>query len=151
VFRRVKPEELARNLYEWLAEAREWAFTAVNIDGKTMRGSGNAERGALHVVSARAGEEELILGQVAVDEKSNEIRAIPKLLELLDVKGAMAAIDAMGCQKNIARKIRERKADYLLAVKDKQPALPQYVREYFEGLESGEIRGLPEDVWISED
>jgi predicted transposase YbfD/YdcC len=78
------------------------------------------------VVSARAGEEELIMGQLAVDENSNEIRAIPKLSDLLDVKGAMA-------------------------VKDKQSVLRQDVREYFEGLESGEIRELPEDVWISED
>jgi hypothetical protein len=94
VFKRIKPEELAGSLYEWLAEAREGAFTVVNIDGKTIRGSGSTERGALHVVSAWAREEELILGQVAVDEKSNEIRAIPKLLELLDIKDAMVTIDA---------------------------------------------------------
>jgi hypothetical protein len=94
VFKRVRPEELAGNLYEWLSGAREGTFTAVNIGGKTIRGSGNTEHSALHVVSAWAGEEELILGQIAVDEKSNEIKAIPKLLELLDTKGAVVTIDA---------------------------------------------------------
>jgi hypothetical protein len=94
VFRRVKSEGLTGNLYEWIAEAREGTFTAVNIDGKTIRGSGNTEHSALHVVSAWAGEEELILGQMAVDEKSNEIRGIPKLLALLNIKDAMVRIDA---------------------------------------------------------
>ncbi|MDR1030711.1 MAG: ISAs1 family transposase, partial [Treponema sp.] len=85
-------------------------------------------------------------GQLAVDEKSNEIRAIPKLLELLDIKGAMVTIDAMGCQKDRAGKIREQEADYLLAVKDNQPTLHQDSKAYFEALENGEIRDLPEDV-----
>jgi predicted transposase YbfD/YdcC len=88
---------------------------------------------------------------MAVDEKTNEIKAIPKLLELLDIKGAMVTIDAMGCQKDIAGKIREQEADYLLAVKDNQPTLHQDIKEYFEGLESGEIGDLPEDVWTSEE
>ncbi|MDR3140061.1 MAG: ISAs1 family transposase [Treponema sp.] len=94
VFKRIKPEELAGSLYGWLGGAREGRAGVVNIDGKTIRGSGNRERSALHVVSARAGEEEIILGQVAVDKKSNEITAIPKLLDLLDIKGAAVTIDA---------------------------------------------------------
>jgi predicted transposase YbfD/YdcC len=151
VFKRIKPAELAGSLYEWLSEAREGRVTAVNIDGKTIRGSGNKDRSALHVVSAWAGEEEIILGQVAVEEKNNEIAAIPKLLDLLDITGAVVSIDAMGCQKEIAAKIRAGGGDYLLAVKDNQPTLHRDIREYFEGLETGEIRELPEDVWISEE
>jgi photosystem II stability/assembly factor-like uncharacterized protein len=91
VFKRIKPEELAGSL---LSEAREGTLTAVTIDGKTIRRSGNPERSALYVVSARAGEEEIILGQVAVEEKSNEIAAIPKLLDQLDITGAVVTIDA---------------------------------------------------------
>jgi hypothetical protein len=102
VLKWIKPEELTGSLCEWLSEAREGRVTVINIDGKTIRESGNRDRSALHVVSAWAGEEEIILGQVAVDEKSNEIAAIPKLLDLLDIKGAVVTIDAMECQKEIA-------------------------------------------------
>jgi predicted transposase YbfD/YdcC len=139
VFQRVKPEPLSACLYSWLAEARE--VKSVNIDGKTICGSG------IHVVSAWAGEEEIVLGQLAVDEKSNEITAIPKLLELFDLNGATVTIDAMGCQTAIAEKIRKKHGNYILAVKDNQKTLHQDIREYFEGLEQGEIRELPEDVW----
>jgi predicted transposase YbfD/YdcC len=99
------------------------------------------------VVSAWAGEEELVLGQVSVDEKSNEITAIPKLLDLFDVKGATITIDAMGCQTEIAKKIGEKKGNYILAVKDNHPTLRRDIQEYFEGLEQGDIRDLPEDAW----
>jgi predicted transposase YbfD/YdcC len=141
VFQRVNPKALASSLYSWLAEARETEGGKINIDGKTVRGSG------LHIVSAWAGEEEIVLGQVAVDEKSNEITAIPKLLELIDIGGATVTIDAMGCQGAIAKKIREKGGDYILAVKDNQKTLHQDIRDYFEGLERGDIRELPEDVW----
>jgi predicted transposase YbfD/YdcC len=138
-------------MYSWLAEAREIQAQSINIDGKTIRGSGKGERNAVHVVSAWAGEEEIILGQLAVDEKSNEITAIPKLLDLLDIKGATVTIDAMGCQTEIAKKIREKKGNYILAVKDNHPMLHQDIREYFEGLEQGDIRDLPDDVWITDE
>jgi predicted transposase YbfD/YdcC len=111
----------------------------IAIDGKTLRrsfdrGSGKA---ALHLVSAWATEQHLVLGQVAVDTKSNEITAIPKLLELLDVSGAIVTIDAMGCQKEIAARIREGGGDYVLTVKDNQPHLFEDIRRSFaEALES---------------
>jgi hypothetical protein len=95
----------------------------VAIDGKTMRSSGSLKRSALHVVSAFATANGVTLGQQAVDAKSNEITAIPELLKTLDIAGAIVTIDAMGCQKEIARQIRRRKADYLLAVKENQPKL----------------------------
>jgi predicted transposase YbfD/YdcC len=101
----------------------------VAIDGKTLRGSADRERGraAIHMVSAWATENELSLGQVVVDEKSNEITAIPQLLGLLEISGALVTIDAMGCQKEIADVIRERKGDYILAVKRNQPTLYEQV------------------------
>src|SRR5450432_45325 len=98
------------------------------------RGTGKA---ALHLVSAWATEQHLVLGQVAVDSKSNEITAIPKLLELLDISGAMVSIDAMGCQKEIAAKIREGGGDYVLSVKDNQPHLSEDIQHcFFKGLET---------------
>jgi predicted transposase YbfD/YdcC len=97
----------------------------IAIDGKTMRRSFDKSSGkaALHLVSAWATEQHLVLGQVAVDSKSNEITAIPKLLQLLDISGAMVSIDAMGCQKEIAAQIRAGGGDYVLSVKENQPHL----------------------------
>lgn len=103
----------------------------VAIDGKTMRHSGQATKKLkpLHIVSAWATEHHLTLGQVAVDDKSNEITAIPQLLELLDVHGALVTIDAMGCQKAIAKKIVAAGGDYVLSVKDNQPNLLADIQE----------------------
>ncbi|MDR1617730.1 MAG: ISAs1 family transposase [Treponema sp.] len=142
---------MSASLYGWLEETREGGEREINIDGKTIRGSGDGERRAVHVVSAWVGEEEIVLGQLAVEEKSNEIRAIPKLLDLFEVKGSTITIDAMGCQREIAEKIGKEQGDYVLAVKENQPVLYQEVKEYFEGLESGEIGELPEDLWITEE
>ena len=111
----------------------------IAIDGKVLRRSFDRATGkaALHLVSAWATEQHLVLGQVAVDSKSNEITAIPKLLELLDVAGAIVTIDAMGCQKEIAAKVREGEADYVLSVKDNQPHLLEDIQVCFEkGLDS---------------
>src|SRR6266436_4851147 len=111
----------------------------IAIDGKTMRRSFDRASGkaALHLVSAWATQQHLVLGQVAVDTKSNEITAIPKLLELLDVSGAMVSIDALGCQKEIAAKIREGGGDYVLSVKDNQPNLLEDIQLCFEkGLDT---------------
>ncbi|GHU05742.1 hypothetical protein FACS1894147_12210 [Spirochaetia bacterium] len=94
VLTRVNPKELSSCLYEWLIEARESTGKHINIDGKAIRGSGKGEKPAVHVVSAWVGDEEIVLGQIAVDEKSNEITAIPKLLDLFDIKGATITIDA---------------------------------------------------------
>ena len=122
VFARVKPMQLQAALIDWLKEVRQQSETTetdskqprvVAIDGKTMRRSFDTKSGlgALHVVSAWASEEGLILGQIAVDQKSNEITAIPKLLELLDLEDSVVTIDAAGCQKAIAGKIIDQKGD----------------------------------------
>ena len=105
----------------------------VAIDGKTSRRTGDAAKGrpALHLLSAWAAEQRLVLGQEAVETKENEIVAIPRLLAMLELKGALVTIDAMGCQKTIARTIHEKGADYLLPVKDNQPALKQDIELFF--------------------
>jgi len=95
VFQRIKPASLSGCLYAWLSEAREQHGRNINIDGKTICGSGKGEKNAVHVVSAWAGEEEIVLGQLAVDEKSNEITAIPKLLGLFEVRGATITMDGV--------------------------------------------------------
>jgi predicted transposase YbfD/YdcC len=116
-------------------------LTPIAIDGKAQRGSARRTvgRSALHVVSAWAVENRLTLGQVATDAKSNEITAIPELLALLDLKGAVVTIDAMGCQKEIAADIIAGEGEYLLAVKENQPHLYEDIgRAFDEALEHGE-------------
>lgn len=104
----------------------------VSIDGKTMRGSRNQGcKTATHIVSAWADKNELILGQIKVEEKSNEITAIPKLLDALLIEGCVITIDAMGCQKNIAKKIVGKKADYILSVKENQKDLYEDIQDSF--------------------
>src|SRR5436853_2018120 len=134
VFARLDPAALMACVQQWLdALGTAVAGEVVAIDGKTLRGSFDAAAGKnpLHLVSAWACEARLTLGQVAVDAKSNEITAIPLLLELLDLEGCIVTIDAMGCQKEIAAAIRAREADYVLAVKDNQPGWHRAVHEAF--------------------
>jgi predicted transposase YbfD/YdcC len=116
-------------------------LTPIAIDGKAQRGSARRTvgRSALHVVSAWAVENRLTLGQVATDAKSNEITAIPELLKLLDLRGAVVTIDAMGCQKEIAADIIDGEGEYLLAVKENQPHLYEDIgRAFDEALDRGE-------------
>jgi predicted transposase YbfD/YdcC len=120
LFERLDPAEFQKGFLgriEALHEATERQVIA--IDGKSLRRSFDRARGksALHLVHAWATANHLLLGQVAVDEKSNEITAIPVLLKMLSISGAIVTIDAMGCQKEIARTIRGREADYILALK----------------------------------
>jgi predicted transposase YbfD/YdcC len=134
VFAMLDPAALLVCLQNWLNDLREkLGGTHVAIDGKTMRGShdGDTRPNALHLVSAWATEARLFLGQVAVDQKSNEITAIPQLLELLSIEGDTVTIDAMGCQKEIVKTIVDKKANYVLQVKDNQPTLRQGISEAF--------------------
>jgi len=124
VFAALNPRALEACCLAWLrAVAGLAGIEHIAIDGKSLRGSANAKLGALHVVSAWATKAHVSLGQVAVDGKGNEITAIPKLLELLDLHGALVTIDAIGCQKNIAKKIVDRGGDYVLVVKANQERL----------------------------
>jgi predicted transposase YbfD/YdcC len=129
VFDRIDPLAFQACFRAWITTACETLqLPHVAIDGKTLRRSGDGRLGPLHVVSAWATRNHLALGEVAVAEKSNEITAIPRLLDLLDLNGALVTIDAMGCQKEIAKKVRERGADYVLTVKDNQPHLLQDIQ-----------------------
>lgn len=117
----------------------------IAIDGKTSRGSHNRRKGQypLHMLSAWACEQGLVLGQVSTAAKSNEIEAIPRLLNMIAVENSIITIDAMGCQKSIARQIRQQKADYVLTLKDNHPSLA-YVAHYAMKLaESKTFEGTP--------
>ena len=133
----IKPEQFQKAFLDWVAELASDDKTEgpqfVPIDGKTLRGSGGAKHrdNPLHVVSAWATQQGMTLGQVAVDSKSNEITAIPKLLEMLELKGTIVSIDAMGCQKKIAKQIVQGGGDYVLALKDNHPKLCQAVAQFF--------------------
>jgi predicted transposase YbfD/YdcC len=126
-------------------------LSQIAIDGKTLRGSGNAGRSALHLVSAWATSNGLSLGQVAVADKSNEIPAIPKLLELLDVNGALVTLDAMGCQKEIAAKVVAAGGDYVLTVKDNQPGLLADIQSCFTDALERDFKGLQYDCYQTEE
>lgn len=135
VFRRLDPKELHACFLRWLESAANAASTGrhIAIDGKSLRRSfDGAAGGALHVVSAfAAGELSLVLGQVAVQDKSNEIVAIPELLRLLALQGATVTIDAMGCHKTIAAQIISQEGDYLLALKGNHPLLHAHTQRLF--------------------
>ncbi|MGI8492735.1 MAG: ISAs1 family transposase [Acidimicrobiales bacterium] len=139
VLARLDPAAFEKCLLSWIQAVQEVTDSRlIAIDGKTLRGSYDRRDGkaAIHMVSAWSTENKLSLGQVVVDEKSNEITAIPELLGLLDVSGAVVTIDAMGCQKEIADLIREGEGDYVLAVKQNQPTLYEQVEEAIDaGLE----------------
>jgi predicted transposase YbfD/YdcC len=133
VFAAVKQSTLQAVLLPWLMQRRGLPGDWVHLDGKTMRHTRRRSTGlgALHVVSAWAGQTGLTLGQVAVDDKSNEITAMPQVLELLDLRQKVVTADAMGCQKDIAEQVVDGGGDYVLAVKDNQPTLHAEVQAAF--------------------
>ena len=138
---RIDPDLFMACFSSWVAECWPDKLNLVAIDGKTSRRSHNRKTGqkALHLVSAFATNSRLVLGQEAVYEKSNEITAIPALVERLDLEGAVVSIDAMGCNPNIALSILDAKADYLLAVKDNQPTLHADIKSYFDTAPANEV------------
>jgi predicted transposase YbfD/YdcC len=132
VFNALDPEGFKAAFIAWTAALQEDIREIVAIDGKTLRRSFDRGqgRGPIHMISAWAAGQRLVLGQLAVGAKDNEITAIPELLALLSLKGAIVTIDAIGCQKKIAAAIRERGADYLLALKENQPTLHRDVADF---------------------
>jgi predicted transposase YbfD/YdcC len=130
VFAALDPRAFECCCLAWLRDVAQLAGVGhIAIDGKTLRGSAGSPLGALHLVSAWATQANVSLGQVAVDGKSNEIAAIPKLLELLDLQGALVTIDAIGCQKAIAKRIVAGGGDYVLVVKGNQERLLSDIQE----------------------
>lgn len=113
----------------WVAQVSGKPAEVIAIDGKTSRRSGTkGNKDALHMLSAFSARQKLVLGQMKVSEKSNEITAIPKLIDMLSIEGAVVTIDAMGCQREVARKIIDKKADYILALKGNQGTLHEDVK-----------------------
>jgi predicted transposase YbfD/YdcC len=144
VLQALNPEAFQKCFEEWISScllgkdgqksSSKSSKRHIAIDGKSLRRSHDrkSELGPLHLVSAWASDEGISLGQIATEEKSNEITAIPALLNRIDVKDTIVTIDAMGCQRNIAKQIIQAKADYILAVKDNQPKLFEAIRSHFE-------------------
>ncbi len=134
VFSALSPEGFRTCFSEWVSSISSLSGDIVNIDGKALRRSFDTHSGKsmIYMVSAWANTNNLVLGQAKVDEKSNEITAIPKLLECLDLNGCIVTLDAMGTQKEIAASIVDGKADYILALKGNQSTLEQEVRHAFE-------------------
>lgn len=140
VFAALDPRAFERCCLAWLREAADLLGVGqIAIDGKTLRGSAGTALGALHLVSAWATQAKLTLGHVAVDGKSNEITAIPQLLELLDLHGALVTIDAIGCQKAIAQQIVTGGGDYVLVVKGNQERLLDDIQETVTAALEGQL------------
>lgn len=128
-------EQFQRCFVAWVAAQTGTAAQVIAIDGKTLRRSGSKKKDGkapVHIVSAFAARQRLVLGQVKVAQKSNEIVAIPKLLDMLAIEGAIVTIDAMGCQREIAQKIVDKKADFVLALKGNQGTLQEDVKLFIE-------------------
>ena len=171
LFARIDPDAFERCFVNWTrALAQVCGGQLIAIDGKALRHSfAHAwDRQNLHMVSAWSVENQLVLGQLAVDGKGNEITALPALLDLLQLKGALVTIDAMGCQRDIARQIVEKRGDYLLAVKENQPTLHQKIKtlldqaiidgfaggmrhDHFEQTNGGHGRIETRKVWVSDE
>ena len=142
VFAWIDPEEFQRSFLNWVQAIVEVVpEQVIGVDGKTLRGSQDRRNGkdAIEIVSAWARENEVVLGQVKVAEGSNEMTAIPALLELLEIHNCLVTIDAMGCQKEIADQIVEQGADYLLALKENQGLLYEDTLLLFDDLAANDF------------
>lgn len=134
LFSLINPEEFETCFCSWISSLTiDLTKEIIAIDGKTLRGSHNRKKGIkpLHLVSAWAVNNKVILGQVKTEEKSNEIEAIPRLLNIIDISNSIVTIDAMGCQKKIAKQIIDQGANYVLSLKNNQPALYKDIESIF--------------------
>jgi predicted transposase YbfD/YdcC len=151
VFSLIDPQDVTCKMVDWIKTFCEsTGGKIVAIDGKALRRSGSRKNGLkiLYTVGAWATESGLILGQTVVDDKSNEITAIPQLLDMLSIQRCTVTIDAAGCQKNIAAKIVEKKADYVLAAKGNQPSLEADLQREFDKGISTNFAGMKHDCTI---
>jgi len=148
IFENIDGKEFAKCFIKWTQDiTQKTKGTLIAIDGKTVRRSfdNNADKSAIHIVNAWTNENKLILGQVKTSDKSNEITAIPELLDLLFIKDCIITIDAMGTQKKIVEKIIEKKADYVLALKGNQGNLYEDVKLYFEDSIKNDFKDIPKE------
>jgi predicted transposase YbfD/YdcC len=152
LFRHLAPRAFQDCFTAWInAVCARVGVPNVQIDGKALRGSRGVSGTCLHLVSAWVGANALTLAQVAVEDKSNEITAIPLLLRMLELQGALVSIDALGCQKEIAQAIRDAGADYLLQVKGNQPTLEAEIVASFDAAFAADLDDIEHDVWWSEE
>jgi predicted transposase YbfD/YdcC len=150
----LEPEEFSRCFLSWVKTVNQVTNgEIIAIDGKQLRRSHDKKLGkkAIHMVSAWATQNELVLGQVKVDSKSNEITAIPQLLEMLEISGCIVTIDAMGCQKKISQKIIEKKGDYVLSLKMNHKTLFLQVKELFAKLIKNQLAAIAFDYHQTEE
>ncbi len=148
VFALIKSEQLQQCFLEWVKSiAKSIGGEVISIDGKTVRRSFDkvSEKSAIHMVSAWANENRIVLGQVKVDEKSNEITAIPKLLKVLDIQNCIITIDAMGCQRSIAKEIKAKGGDYVLSLKGNQGKLKNNVEQFFQYADACSFKDIKHD------
>jgi predicted transposase YbfD/YdcC len=152
VFIIIDPEEFRTAFINWVDSIRPLLpETVIAVDGKTLRRSYDKTNGksAIHMVSAWASDTNMVLGQIKTDEKSNEITAIPELLNLFDISGATVTIDAMGCQKKIAEKIIDNDADYALALKKNHEDLYDDVELFFQSVKEAKPEEIPRSYFDS--
>lgn len=145
VFDAIDPKQFGRCFNGWMEEVTEKGKgTIIALDGKTNRGTAEEKRGkkAIHIVSAWCSSNRMILGQVKTNDKSNEITAVPELLDMLSIKGCIVTVDALNTQKKTVDKIvEEKKADYVVALKENHPTLHGEVKGYFEDVEKDGYKG----------
>jgi predicted transposase YbfD/YdcC len=145
IFSLIDPAKFEDCFCAWIASLEiDTAQEIIAIDGKTLRGSGNKRKNEkpLHLVSAWAVHNRIMLGQVRTEEKSNEIEAIPRLLNMLDIANSIVTIDAMGCQKTIAQQIIDQGGDYVLSLKENQPSLYQDIESIFARGEAQQFKKM---------
>src|SRR3990172_1341865 len=150
VFSIISPVEFQRSFLNWIkAISESIEREVVAIDGKTSRRSYDKSKGkgAIHMVSAWATANRVVLGQVKTEDKSNEITAIPELLDILALNGCIVTIDAMGCQKNISAKIIEKGADYVLALKGNQGILHEDIKLFFQDAKETSFKDIHHDFY----
>ena len=154
VFSLLRPEDFEKCFVSWIHAVFEiTGGQTVAIDGKTLRRSHerSSNKAAIHMVGAWATQSGVILGQTKTEDKSNEITAIPELLKLLEIKGCIVTIDAMGCQKEIARQIADQEADYVLALKGNQGTLHKDVELFFEDALQCDFKDIPHELYETTD
>ena len=135
IWQRLDSKEFKRSFRRWTESIRvKIAGEVISIDGKTSRGSGDDEKKAVHMVSAWLSEQKMVLGQIAVPEKTNEITAVPELIKMLDIGGCIITADAMSCQKSIVAEVIRKKADYVIGLKGNQSGLLEYAELLYEGI-----------------
>jgi predicted transposase YbfD/YdcC len=143
LFQAIAPEYFGECLIELSRRLREKiSGEVVAFDGKTHRRTGDAKQSALHLLNAWSVENRLVLGQLAVEEKSNEITAVPQLMDMLDLKGCVVTADALNCQRTIAAKALEKEADYVLTVKGNQPTLHKELSQFMDKLSTDSAPGF---------